>query len=565
MLRDRHLSGKGLFLVFLIIWLSLNVLQAAFTQLDPDETYYWMYARQLDWGYFDHPPGVAFLIKLGSSLFPNELGVRLGVILLQIGSFYGFWLLLGKPKEYAQVLTLIILLAAMPMLQIFGFVATPDAPLLFCGVWFFYFYQKFLEKESWANSVLLGICMAALLYSKYHGILLVFFTLFSNLSLLLRPKFYIAAVFGALLFFPHLYWQYAHEFPSVRYHLVEREDPFEWKHPITYVLNQFVIFNPFIFPMALFALLRQTNKGKMYRAYLVLIFCCWAFFLYFSFKGHAEPQWTALLTIPFVVLTWQYAVADAHFVFNAWIRRLGLLSIALFFVARLALLQWNIFGLTTNFHRTTWVFELQKVAKGLPVVFQNSYRDPSVYTFYTKAQAYTFTDAYYRKNQFDIWDWEKNLQNQGVLLAGQKKWTCSDCEQVHFAKKDFTLKWVDSLQVASKVWMSYRSNFVWQPGALVEIPLEIRNPYPHAIELSQGNMPLSFKALFYKEEEIAYTARLRFSTPLTRLPAHQVIRTTATFSIPEGLQGWYYFALGIQTGDLPPAFNSKLTKVTINH
>ncbi len=562
--RAQDLSGKGLFSVFLIIWLVLNVLQAAFTRLDPDEAYYWMYAKQLDWGYFDHPPAVAFLIQLSSSLFPDELGVRLGVILLQIGSFYGFWLLLGKPKTYPQVLTLVLLLAAMPMLQIFGFVATPDAPLLFCGVWFFYFYQKFLEKESWVNTVLLSICMAALLYSKYHGILLIFFTLVSNLRLLLRPKFYVAAVVGALLFFPHLYWQYLHQFPSVRYHLVEREDPFEWKHPITYVLNQFVIFNPFIFPMALFALRRQRDKGKMYRAYLVVIFSCWAFFFYFSFKGHAEPQWTALLTIPFVVLTWRYAVEEAHFGFNTWLRRLGLLSIVLFFIARIALLQWNIFDLTTNFHRTAWVFELQKAAQGLPVVFQNSYRDPSVYTFYTKHQAYTFTDAYYRKNQFDIWDWEKELQHQRVLLAGQKKWTCSDCQPVRFSKKDFILKRVDSLQVASKVWITYHSDFAWESSALIEIPLEIYNPYPHTIELKKGNMPLSFHALFYKEEDIKHSDSLRFSSPISLLPPQQVIRTTATFSVPKDVNTWYYFAIGIQTGDLPPAFNSKLTKVTIS-
>jgi len=40
--------GLGLLLV-------LNVMQAWLTELDPDEAYYWIYSRQLDWGYFDHP------------------------------------------------------------------------------------------------------------------------------------------------------------------------------------------------------------------------------------------------------------------------------------------------------------------------------------------------------------------------------------------------------------------------------------------------------------------------------------------------------------------------------
>ena len=86
-------SGKSLFLFFLVIWFLLNALQAAFTNLDPDEAYYWMYSKALAWGYFDHPPAIATLIKLGYALIPSELGVRIFTILAQIGSFYGIWIL----------------------------------------------------------------------------------------------------------------------------------------------------------------------------------------------------------------------------------------------------------------------------------------------------------------------------------------------------------------------------------------------------------------------------------------------------------------------------------------
>ena len=285
-------SGKSLFLFFLVIWFLLNALQAAFTNLDPDEAYYWMYSKALAWGYFDHPPAIATLIKLGYALIPSELGVRIFTILAQIGSFYGIWILLGKPQERKQVWTLIALLVAMPMLHVYGFVATPDAPLLLFSVWFLVLYQRFIENNSWANTFLLGACMAALLYSKYHGVLLIFFVVLSNWRLLLNPKFYVASIFGALLFFPHLYWQYSHDFPSFRYHLVGRDDPYELKHTVTYVLNQLVIFNPFLFPMLLVALFRQTTKDALYRAFMFLLIGFWGFFFYTSFKGHVEPGCT---------------------------------------------------------------------------------------------------------------------------------------------------------------------------------------------------------------------------------------------------------------------------------
>ena len=31
-----------------------------------------------------------------------------------------------------------------------------------------------------------------------------------------------ASIIGAMLFLPHLYWQYVNDFPSVQYHLVDR-------------------------------------------------------------------------------------------------------------------------------------------------------------------------------------------------------------------------------------------------------------------------------------------------------------------------------------------------------
>ena len=64
-------------LVFVIIWFILNLIQSYFTEIIDDEAYYWVYSQALEWGYFDHPPMIALLIRLGSSLVPGALGVRL--------------------------------------------------------------------------------------------------------------------------------------------------------------------------------------------------------------------------------------------------------------------------------------------------------------------------------------------------------------------------------------------------------------------------------------------------------------------------------------------------------
>src|SRR2546426_12171431 len=67
---------------FALFWLCLNLVQAACTQLTSDEGYYWFYSRSLEWGYYDHPPLLALLVKMGYGLFPNAFGVRLVYVLL---------------------------------------------------------------------------------------------------------------------------------------------------------------------------------------------------------------------------------------------------------------------------------------------------------------------------------------------------------------------------------------------------------------------------------------------------------------------------------------------------
>ena len=52
------------FLLFLGLFFVINLLQSTYTGLLEDEAYYWVWSENLAWGYFDHPPMVAFLAAL---------------------------------------------------------------------------------------------------------------------------------------------------------------------------------------------------------------------------------------------------------------------------------------------------------------------------------------------------------------------------------------------------------------------------------------------------------------------------------------------------------------------
>ena len=106
--------------------------------------------------------------------------------------------------------------------QVGGFMAAPDVALLFFTILYFLVYKKLLDNNSIILSVLWGMIMAAMIYSKYNGILVIFFTIISNFRLLKSRSFYIAALSGIIFMIPHILWSFNNDHPTIYYHLMER-------------------------------------------------------------------------------------------------------------------------------------------------------------------------------------------------------------------------------------------------------------------------------------------------------------------------------------------------------
>ncbi len=546
-------NWKRLFGFGIGIWLLLNIIQAAFLQLDPDEAYYWMYSQQLDWGYFDHPPMVALLIKVGSSWLGGALGVRLGSILIFAATLYGLWRLVGEPKERDKLIQFFLLASAMPILQLYGFVATPDSPLLLFSVFFFLQYQAFLEKDSWANTLGLSLIMALLLYSKYHGVLLIFFTVLSNLRLLANPKFYLAGLVGASLYLPHLYWQYIHDFPTFRYHLEGRNDTYELKYTFNYLLNQLLIFSPFLLPFII-KLLRKSPQDLLERAFFFVSFGFWAFFFYSTFNGHVEPQWTAILCIPFVVLLYRrYIVEEEE---DRRFRPMVRLTLLLLILIRIGLL-FPLPGVELPFHRADWVAELQKEVEDRPVVFIDSYRNPSIYAFYSGQPAYTYTDILYRFNQYDIWDHEQEIHDQQILFVGPKDWEPEVAQIWRHGRKDFRLAERIHYQVTQKLQVQYQDKDIrWAPGDSIQLPISLYNPYSHNINFSEDSGDMEFLLQFDLPTEHLEQAPIRLEPSIVSIGPKEKLELTAYFRVPDLEEKELLVSFCLKNGDLRAAYLS---------
>ena len=193
-----------------------------------NEAYYYMYARHLDWAYFDHPPMVGLVSAVGLTLAPGlppALGLRLGFIAMFAGSS---WLLARLTTRTfgprAGVLAALVLNVTLFYGLMIGTLSEPDGPLLF--FWLLTLDRLLVAFEppgrtsSW---VWVGVAWGAAMLSKYHSVLLPAGAL---LYLLLRPSArrclrtpgpYLAAAVGLAMFAPVIGWNAIHGWASFLY------------------------------------------------------------------------------------------------------------------------------------------------------------------------------------------------------------------------------------------------------------------------------------------------------------------------------------------------------------
>ena len=210
-------------LCLLRLWLSL------YGGLHPDEAYYWTWAQKLHLGYYDHPPLISYIIRLGQEIFEVFWGKDYSGAKTQL--FFSFrWLpdvlgfillpcLLGLCiREYQQknlTLSQVFGILSTPVILFGAQIVTPDLPLFI--VWTASFLvslkmkrtlRKNLEPKnptpfSLEYSLVIGILWALGGYSKYTAIFLPLLFIISGIGFwnLLG-----AGITSLVLFTPYIYW-----------------------------------------------------------------------------------------------------------------------------------------------------------------------------------------------------------------------------------------------------------------------------------------------------------------------------------------------------------------------
>jgi dolichol-phosphate mannosyltransferase len=208
---------------------ALRLAYLGSVELLPEEAYYWNYSRHLDIGYLDHPPMVAWLIRLGTdALGQSPFGVRLGALCSAIIASLFAYRLTRNLFGQARALGAVVLAQTLPFFFLSGLLMTPDAPLTAAWAASMYFLERALVAGRAGAWWRLGLSLGLGLISKYSIGLLVPVTLAFMLwdpgsrQWWRRWQPYAAALLALAIFSPVILWNVQHDWASFAFQTSRR-------------------------------------------------------------------------------------------------------------------------------------------------------------------------------------------------------------------------------------------------------------------------------------------------------------------------------------------------------
>jgi hypothetical protein len=282
----------------------LRLVAAAITPLTFDEAYYWMWSKHLAGGYYDHPPMVALVIRLGTLIAGDtEFGVRLVSILLALPMSWAVYrsaaILFGGQRIAA---TAAILLNVTMMASVGTIIVTPDAPLLVAASFVMFFLAKVLETGRGAWWLAVGAAVGAALLSKYTAMffgpaILIWLVSVAKLRRwLVSPWPYLGGLVALAIFAPVILWNADHQWVSFIKQLGRaRFEDFNPAFMIELIPTQIAFATPLVFilgVMGLYALMWRDG-GALASRYLINSMY-WTITLYFAWHAlhsRVEANW----------------------------------------------------------------------------------------------------------------------------------------------------------------------------------------------------------------------------------------------------------------------------------
>jgi hypothetical protein len=291
----------GLLLLFhTLVWLTLGML----LDMHPDAADHWVWSQFLSWGYYEHPPMIAWAIRFFTGLLGNtQWAMEIGSQVITLLSFLGLYLLARKAFDAKAAFFSVLTLETTPLFTVGSMIFIIDTVLILFFLWAALLFWKAWdqEKPGWLYGS--GLALGLALLSKVTAVLLPLSCLIFLLSsakgrkLLRSPHLYLALLLSLVVFSPFIYWNMTHGWISIQGQLEKGlTGSRDWNQVLGFWFGQPLILGPalfFFFVKALWGGLRRYTRDPRYAYLVTLSLVPLLVFGLAAFKGkYSDPTWT---------------------------------------------------------------------------------------------------------------------------------------------------------------------------------------------------------------------------------------------------------------------------------
>ncbi len=214
--------------IFVLAWTIYNTVIHAVVGLNHDMTEAYVWGREFQLGYYKHPPLWAWISGVWFLVLPhkNWAFALLSALNAAVG-LYGVWKLNGLFSTGRKRLAATLLLLVTPFYTFYAFKYNANSIFLSLWPWTAYMFIRAVtsaQTQHWPRYALaLGALAACDMLSKYYAVILLASCFAAALThkqgraYLRSPSPYVSVVIAAILFAPHLWWLWHHNFLPFHY------------------------------------------------------------------------------------------------------------------------------------------------------------------------------------------------------------------------------------------------------------------------------------------------------------------------------------------------------------
>ncbi len=332
----------ALLLGYVVVWTLYSVLSRSNLDINSDMVENYSWSRELQAGYFKHPPLFAWVVAAWFQIFPTADWAYYLLSFANVAlAFGGIWMLIGLYDRSPRRLAAMLALGLTPFYTFSAIKFNANTMLLSVWPWLAFATIVAVRDRSLLYSALAGVLAAAAMLSKYVSAVILL-TLFAGSFLIPGWRaFYASRAFPVMLVAfavaigPHLWWLHQTGYTTFKYVDTNKADSFGRlvRATFNFVVAQLLWLLPMFgalyvtvrgFPAALASAFNVRAANNVHRFWLVLLLGPFVLTLLFAWATFTRlsapwgiPLWFAASTVLLYAPTVEEGDID--------LRRLGLI------------------------------------------------------------------------------------------------------------------------------------------------------------------------------------------------------------------------------------------------